>query len=393
MAGHIKRRRYANGTVRWRARYPDPLKGGTAQIERTFNTKREAEGWLDDLKHSARTGLYIDPGQAQRTFADVAQEWRTTWTDLEPKTKAGYDSILKGHVLPRFGKARVGAITSDAVQRFINELAADRAPNTVRRIYSVVRGVLALAVERRYLAAKPADPVRLPKKASTKQERIYLTAAEVHALATATAAHWRVAVYVAAYIGLRAGELWALRRRDIDLLRGELHVRRALKDINTTSTALTPDEKGLILGPTKTPAERKVSIPAPIRPLLQEHLAQHLPGGDGPDGLVFTTPNGYPVRHGLFYRRVFRPAVEAALPPHKHRLRWHDLRHTCAALSLSVSPNLQAVQARLGHDDIRTTINVYGHLLPSVDEALSDGLGRVFEEAQAAQSNVAPLRG
>jgi integrase len=96
-----------------------------------------------------------------------------------------------------------------------------------------------------------------------------------------------------------------------------------------------------------------------------------------------------PVRHGLFYRRVFKPAVKRALPPAYHALRWHDLRHTCAALSLEVQPNLAMVQARLGHEDIRTTINVYGHLLPSVEAALADGLTATFNEAQ--RPNVQPL--
>jgi hypothetical protein len=128
--------------------------------------------------------------------------------------------------------------------------------------------------------------------------------------------------------------------------------------------------------------------------MLAEHLTGSVPGGTGPDALIFTAPEGGPVRHGLFYRRVFKPTLvgdednkdpdkrrKGALPKHLHGLRWHDLRHTCAALSLEVQPNLAMVQARLGHEDIRTTINVYGHLLPSVEAALSEGLTATFNEA------------
>jgi len=56
-------------------------------------------------------------------------------------------------------------------------------------------------------------------------------------------------------------------------------------------------------------------------------------------------------------------------------LRWHDLRHTCAALSLSITPNLAAVKERLGHENIATTIDLYGKRVPSVDAALADGVG------------------
>jgi integrase len=82
------------------------------------------------------------------------------------------------------------------------------------------------------------------------------------------------------------------------------------------------------------------------------------------------------MRHGLFYKRVFKPAVTRALPPDKQALRWHDLRHTCASLSLAVSPNLATVMHRLGHGSIAIT--------------LADGLSALF--TAPAPNNVAPLR-
>jgi integrase len=399
MAGHITKRKDSN---RWRARYPDPLRGGTTQIERTFDTKGEAQDWLLDMQHSAKTGTFIDPAASARTFGDVVDEWRGTWTDLEPKTKAGYESILNKHILPRFGKARISAVTPDRVQKLVNDLAATHAPNTTRRVYTVLRSVLALAQTRRYLAANAATGIKLPKKAPRNQQRLYLNAGQVRTLAEAMPGRYRVATYVAAYCGLRAGELWALRRRDVDLLHGELHVRQALKDISSKSQALKASEKGLLFGPTKTHAARKLSLPEPIKDLLTEHLSGPLPDGVGPDALIFTTSSGTPVRHGNFYRRVFKPTIKGdnkrkkrppALPAELHGLRWHDLRHTCAALSLEVQPNLAMVQARLGHEDIRTTINIYGHLLPSVEAALSEGLTATFREATNPPSNVKRLPG
>jgi integrase len=112
------------------------------------------------------------------------------------------------------------------------------------------------------------------------------------------------------------------------------------------------------------------------------------------------------VRHGNFYRRVFKPMLvgdednedpkkrrKAALPKELHALRWHDLRHTAASLSLAVTPNLHVVKERLGHEDIRTTINIYGHLLPNVDAALADALGEMFDATAAAQAeNVVALQ-
>src|SRR5689334_749820 len=100
---------------------------------------------------------------------------------------------------------------------------------------------MALAVQRRYLTVSPCNDVKLPKK-QQGTEILFLEAHKVRALAEAIDPRWRVAVYVAAYGGLRAGEQWALRRRDVDLLRGELVVERALNDIGGK----------LEFGPTKT---------------------------------------------------------------------------------------------------------------------------------------------
>ena len=109
MAGHLKRRTYTckYGTKRevWRARYPDPERGDTHQIERSFGTKREGEDWLDEMNHRSKSGAYIDPRRAERLLAEVADAWRETWTDLEPKTRAGYDHILRKHIIGTAGRS------------------------------------------------------------------------------------------------------------------------------------------------------------------------------------------------------------------------------------------------------------------------------------------------
>ena len=170
-------------------------------------------------------------------------------------------------------------------------------------------------------------------------------------------------------------------------------------------------------GPTKTHASRTLGLDPTLLATLTEALdaatlsppaAHHgypvIRAGElgwtqdaaDADRLLFTSPDGHPVRHGNFYRRVFRPAVKCALPAELHALRWHDLRHTAASLSLALTPNLHVVKERLGHEDIRTTINIYGHLLPNVDAALADALGAMFDatapEAKARQDNVRTMR-
>lgn len=227
---------------------------------------------------------------------------RPAWTDLEPKTRAGYEAILKKHVLPEFGSHKVAAVTPKMAQVFVNRLAVGCQPNTVRRIYSVAWAVFRVAVERRYIATNPCEAVKLPRKGATgRGVQLYLSPEEVRALAEAVPEAYRLPVYVAGYCGLRAGELWALRRRDVDPLHGVLHVERALTEISSSAESMAED-KGLVFGPTKTQAERKLTLPAFLAGMLTEHLAEPSPGGNGPDDLLFPSPTGRPDRHNLFYR-------------------------------------------------------------------------------------------
>jgi integrase len=374
---NINKRIYAGGRVKWRARYPDPTRGGKKQIERLFDTKGEAEKWLTSQKAAIQRGEHVDPKDNQRQFEEVVAAWEATWINLEPKTRVGYRAILNRHVLPRWGGVRIGAVTPEAIQAWVNDLAVIRQPNTVRRVYSVLRAVLKVAVERRYLLANPCDAVRLPRSpAATIDQRVILTADEVAVLAEAIAPSFRLLIYAAAYTGLRAGELGALRRRDVDLLHGSLNVERGLKDVSGQ----------LIFGPTKTGKVRRVELPRFLMTMFSDHL-ETLDGGA--DALVFRSPDGGPLRHGNFYGRYFKPAVRAVLPPEKHGLRFHDLRHTCASLLIAAGAHPKAIQEHLGHKDIQTTFNVYGHLLPSARKALAAALDGVFAGEQP--SNVRSL--
>jgi integrase len=133
-----------------------------------------------------------------------------------------------------------------------------------------------------------------------------------------------------------------------------------------TTIAESASEVGgqVIFQTPKTDRTRTVSLPR----FVAEELAPLL-AGKGPDDLVFTAPGGGPLRHTRFLRFVFRPAAKAVGLPAK--LRFRDLRHTCAALLIAQGAHPRAITDRLGHSTIRVTMDVYGHLLPGVDEALT----------------------
>lgn len=116
---------------------------------------------------------------------------------------------------------------------------------------------------------------------------------------------------------------------------------------------------------------------------LCQQLGAHLADRPhGPADLVFTAPTAGPLQHRTFYRRHFRRAVGAAGLP--EALRFHDLRHTAAALLTAQGAHPRAIMERLGHSSITISLNVYGHLFPNLDEALTDGLEATFRQAEKA---------
>jgi integrase len=359
-------------------------------MERTFRLKADAENWLQTQQADQLRGDWIDPRRSQRQFAALAEAWQEDWPNrLSPTTARRYTGILNTYLLPAFGTTPLNKIDHERVQRYVTGLANTQktdedgnttprhAPGTVRNVYAVLRTALAKGVRLGMLKANPCTNIDLPR--ARREEMLFLTADEVRSVAEHIDPRYRVLVYTAAYTGLRAGELAALQRRDVDLLRGVLHVRRALKDVNGK----------LELGPTKTHAQRTVSLPAFLKNMLTEHMQGDIPSSPAADAYVFTMKGGGPLRHGLVYGRYFKRAVRGhtdkrgneypgALAEHLHGLRWHDLRHTCAALSIAAGAHPKLIASRLGHSTITITLDRYGHLFPSMEEALATSLDAAF---------------
>ena len=348
----------------------------------------------------AEGARFTQPTNAERPrpFAGVVTVWEETcWPGLAPSTTARYGQVVRNYLTPEFGATPITEMTRELLTRYFARLAREgKAPGTVRKVHTVLSAILSEAVELELLPTNPCLRMRgLP--ADQHEEPVFLNAEQVRTLAERMPSDtYRLLIYAAAYCGLRAGELAALRRRDVDLLRGVIHVHRALKAID----AKHPDgSRGPVFGPPKNGKTRSVTMPKFLRAMFAEHLAQPLPGGAGADALVFTSPEGEIHRQGLFMRRVFKPTVRgnkkmkrpAALPAELHDLRFHDLRHTCASLLIAQGAHPKIIQERLGHASITTTMNRYGHLFDGLDATLIDGLDAAHDEAAAPPDNVKRL--
>jgi len=359
---------------RWQARYRGP--DGRERTHR-FDRKVDAEAWLDTNGADIARGMWIDPEAGKVTFENYAKTWLKTKVDVSPRTLINVEGRIYNHAIPHFGKLRMADIRPITARAFVAKLtAAGRAPSTVKAIFLTTSQVFAQAVVDGVMARNPCSGVALPSD-RRQEEMHFLNPSQVNDLANSIDDRYRALIYTAAYAGLRAGELVALRVSSLDVLGGSIAVTGAASEVRGELT----------FGPTKTGRSRVVGIPRFLAQMLGEHIGRY----PSVDGSVFTAREGGPIRHRNLYRRHFRPAVEkasaAAIAQHRKSeaipegLRFHDLRHTCAAILISNGRHMEEVKDHLGHSSIRVTSDRYGHLFPSARIALADGLEAAFQQA------------
>ncbi|HUG74427.1 MAG TPA: site-specific integrase [Acidimicrobiia bacterium] len=359
-SGWIEDRHERTGR-RWRARY----RGPDGRIRsRSFDRKVDADRWLVARLGSIDRGDWIAPEAGNLPLSDAAAAW-LAGLDVKPKTRAGYESLLRSRVLPAFGHLPLNRISPAMVREWMAEMSAEGlSASRIKQAKQVLSAPLELAVVDGILARAPTSGVKVPTV--RRREQRFLTAEEVNLPAAAAEDAQNGAglvVETLAWVGMRWGELVALRRSRVHLLRRRIEIAESATELGS----------GLSWGTPKTHERRLVTMPA----FLADRLAHRL-GAIAEDGLVFTAPKGGPLRSSPFRQTGWAPAVEAS---GLGQLRIHDLRGTAASLMISSGANIKAVQRQLGHASAAMTLDLYGHRYEDDLDALSEALDRRFAVA------------
>ena len=316
----MKRRQFGSvrrlPSGRWQASYWHLGRRHIAEV--TLLTKADANAYLAAMETQIRRGSWIDPWGAQIGFADWTEEWKATIVDLRPSTKARDLGYLQRYVLPRFGSLELGEIDHMMVRSWVAKLSASGlAPSTTTKAAQLLSKIMRSAVQAGLLPESPCDGVRLPR--IERVEMRFLDPGEVMALADAMDPRYRAAVLLAAYGGLRAGELFGLRAKRVDPAPHGHHRRdggrcrrpsllRSAQNPGRPSKRATPPGGGRPAGRTPRTYDRR------------------------PDDLVFTAPEGGPVQLNVWRRRFWAPACDtpgwppAAARPAAHRSGVVDCR-------------------------------------------------------------------
>ncbi|MEZ5101209.1 MAG: site-specific integrase [Thermoleophilia bacterium] len=347
--------RYA---VRWRDH------SGQQRWQAAGPRRKDAERIRVELERRLLLGpLYQAPPE---TLGAFLEGWRDRYRQkVRPSTFRRCLEALP-HLAP-LEPLLLEQITFADVDDLVHRVARD-APRQAEIALAHLKQVLREARERGQVVDDALFRVRLGRR--DRRETRFLTWAEVDELAHWTAVPYGNLVRLAALTGLRQGELFALTDRNVDRAAGVLRVTHT-----ATETGLTP--------PKTRASRRTVSLSDHARRIVLEQLAAREPTRNG---LVFPSPDGHTLHKSNFNSRVFRPAVKRA---RLDGVRFHDLRHTYAALMIAAGAPVKLLQDQMGHTSARITLDLYGHLYPTgfadIGHALDRLIDQEVDEGQAAR--------
>jgi integrase len=363
-----KRRQYGSGcllekrkgwAIRWREWEIAP--DGTRKRVLRYETlelisRREAARTLAQKVAAASSATR--PARSRVTFRTLANEWQTTVLPMyKHSTQKNRRFMLSKHLLPRFGEKQVSEITRQEIQGYVAQLTQQGyAPKSIDHIHDVLSAVLRTAVKWGYIHENPARGVDLPKL-KTVRPKWALTPAQAAALLEALSPLARAMVGLAIVSGLRRGELFALRWRDIDEHRRILTVRESVYD-------------GAFGTPKTEAGQRQIPLCDAALGFLTEWTRRG--GKTAPDALVFSTCTGNAISPNNVLRRAIFPACDALKLPHA---TWLTFRRTYSSWCHEKGVPGKVVAQLMGHASVDTTLNVYTQVLDGSLRAAVEKVG------------------
>ena len=361
MRGNITRR----GKSSWRLKY-DVGSGYERKIAYVTvrGTRKQAEAELAKRLTEVAEGRYVAP--TVETVESYARQWLANIAPAErsPLTLERYTSIIKAHIIPRLGPIPLQALDGKAIDGFYAHCrtqgrrdGAGLASGTLQNVHRLLSQLLRSAVRAKKLARSPIDDVQTRPKPKRKKIDV-LDQSELATLLAHLKGHWLyMPTLLAAYTGMRRGEILGLRWRDIDFDKSTLQVAQTTEVIGG---------KVRVTAPKTDRSSRTINLPASLLPELTEHrraqAALRLKLGFGKPDLVFTSPDGKPI-HPVAFCNAFTHKTRAA----GLKTKFHALRHLHITYLLKSGVPVHVVSARAGHSRASITLDAYSHLLGDED--------------------------
>lgn len=386
--GSIFKTKDSRGNIIWRGKIPVGTNpdGSMKYQFVSGKTQSEVKEKADALKGDVRNNTYAEPNKI------TVAAWMDTWLNVSIKesvkttTWLSYKSMIDKHIVPEIGGIKLMQLQTSHLQKLYNDkLKGGRAdktkndkgelvpkegglsPRTIRYIHQVVNGALDQAVKEHMISVNVAGAARLPK--DPLKEMKVLDTKDVEIFLNTAKNHYRYKRYYTAYLmelytGMRRGELLGIRWKDIDLKKSNIQVRQQL--VKEGSKHVIRELK------TESSQNRTIAISDDMIQELKSHRALQKDwlkelGWDDlqikeqtDNGLVFINE----LATGFIQPRNFTRNFKGCLKTCKldTEIRFHDMRHTFALLSLQQGVDIKTLQSDLGHHSIQTTLDRYGHV-------------------------------
>jgi integrase len=339
--------------------------------QRYFSTEKEAGEALHTMLYEQRQGTLIT--ERDQTITQHFECWLAVHkTTIRHSTYLTYRSALDKHILPTFGHLPLRKLTARDLDTFYaRKMEEGLSSSRIHALHTVIYMALQQAIRWRLLARNVGEDVSLPRGTSPHERRT-LTPEQAQKLLDVAKGHRLEAMLTLALAtGMRRGELLALRWQDIDFKNKRLSVQRSVSRLPGGH---------LVSEPKTASGKRSIALPPFVIEALQQHRVRQIetklkvgPAWEEQD-LVFCNTYGRFLNSASLYD-LFTSLVKKAGLPH---MRFHDLRHSAATILLAMKVPVKVIQELLGHSSIAVTLNVYGHVLPSMQEEAMDRMEQLF---------------
>ncbi|MFF1830674.1 tyrosine-type recombinase/integrase [Paenarthrobacter sp. NPDC058040] len=353
-------------TVRWRDPKIQKHQGITVATQAEAETLKrllDANGQNFEIAQHA----ILENAKRVPTVAEVIQEHIDMLVRPSSGTVKTYQTMLDLHVRKVIGAVPVDKLDYRVIAQWVKAmLAKGRSPKTIKNVHGLISASMNTAEMLGYIARNPCRGVHLPSVEKAEDEMMFLTHAEFGLVMDCMGERYREFTHFLVMTGTRFGEATALTVADIDLL-GKPATARINKAWKRDG------QNQFYIGPTKTGAGKRT---IGLNPALVDLLIPLVAGRPSSD-LLFATPKGERIVHKLYWHHFWVPAVKAAqLRGLRKDPRIHDLRHTHASWLIQDGVPIFTISRRLGHASIKTTEQVYGHLMPEALQVGADATER-----------------
>ena len=391
-----KRRKKGDGSVRQRkdGRWEGRVVIGYDEkgLPRTKNvlakTKRECQEKLKQLRETV-TGPRTEKVRPEMPFGEWLDFWYQNYVkpQIRPTTQANYEAKIYQHIIPELGRIPLNQLAQKDLQQFYarmktggrlirtEQFGKGLSDSMVRGLHAACRSALEKAVQEELIRTNPAVGCKLPPKRG-REMQVPGREELQRFLIQAQAEGYFELFLLDLCTGLRRGELLALQWDDLDFKTGALTVNKQVYEVKGRLQVSVPKTRASI---------RRLVLP----PGVVEVLRQYRERVDS--RWIFPSPvkEDMPMTPGAVRRRLQIILERAGCK----RIRFHDLRHTFATLSLESGMDVKTLSAMLGHVSAATTLDIYTHVTGDMQSEaaakIDRGLGNEVRE-ESAQTEQSP---